>query len=60
MFFADIANGNVDLSDVCMLIAIITGILAAVIFVAVPQASKVANALVAATLALIALGFMVL
>jgi len=58
--FADIATGNTDAADVFFLIAIITGALAAVVFVGVPQATKIAHALIGATLALIALGFLLL
>jgi hypothetical protein len=60
MLLADIASGNTDAADVFFLIGIITGALAAVIFLAVPQATKIGHALVAATLALIALAFLLL
>ena len=59
MLLADIASGEVDAADVLFLVAFIVG-LVAVVASLVPTAAKFWNALIAATLARLALAWLLL
>ena len=57
---ADIATGNTELADVAFLVAVILGVVSGIAELVVPTMTRVAHALLAFAVALVAFGFLML